>query len=204
MAAPIQSTGRAVDIMPVPRPAMMLVAAPVFEASAIFCAGRLVSAVKYSVSIPMAIPAASPPMVATKMPMAVISESAGTSHLQMGRVSAAITIPAVNVPTLSAFCGFPPSRVRTRNVPPTETTIPTAARTRGSTTRLISPAAAPSTMEPMMDPTYDSNRSAPMPATSPTLSPTLSAMVAGLRGSSSGMPASTLPTRSAPTSAALV
>ena len=43
-----------------------------------------------------------------------------------------------------------------------------------------------------------------MPAQSPTLSPTLSAMVAGLRGSSSGMPCSTLPTRSAPTSAALV
>ena len=35
----------------------------------------------------------------------------------------------------------------------------------------------------------------------PTLSPTLSAITAGLRGSSSGMPASTLPTRSAPTSA---
>ena len=46
--------------------------------------------------------------------------------------------------------------------------------------------------------------SAPMPAMSPTLSPTLSAMTPGLRGSSSGMPASTLPTRSAPTSAALV
>ena len=43
-----------------------------------------------------------------------------------------------------------------------------------------------------------------MPATSPTLSPTLSAMVAGLRGSSSGIPASTFPTRSAPTSAAFV
>ena len=43
-----------------------------------------------------------------------------------------------------------------------------------------------------------------MPATSPTLSPTLSAMTAGLRGSSSGMPCSTLPTRSEPTSAALV
>ncbi|CPU68023.1 Uncharacterised protein [Mycobacteroides abscessus] len=51
---------------------------------------------------------------------------------------------------------------------------------------------------------YDSNRSAAMPAQSPTLSPTLSAMVAALRGSSSGMPCSTLPTRSAPTSAALV
>ena len=46
--------------------------------------------------------------------------------------------------------------------------------------------------------------SEPMPATSPTLSPTLSAMTPGLRGSSSGMPASTLPTRSAPTSALLV
>ena len=52
--------------------------------------------------------------------------------------------------------------------------------------------------------TYEPKRSAPIPATSPTLSPTLSAIVAGLRGSSSGMPASTFPTRSAPTSAALV
>src|SRR6476660_9551739 len=43
-----------------------------------------------------------------------------------------------------------------------------------------------------------------MPAQSPTLSPTLSAIVAGLRGSSSGIPASTLPTRSPPTSAPLV
>src|SRR2546425_121397 len=43
-----------------------------------------------------------------------------------------------------------------------------------------------------------------MPAQSPTLSPTLSAIVAALRGSSSGMPCSTLPTRSAPTSAAFV
>ena len=50
----------------------------------------------------------------------------------------------------------------------------------------------------------DSKRSDAMPAQSPTLSPTLSAIVAGLRGSSSGIPASTLPTRSAPTSAALV
>ena len=43
-----------------------------------------------------------------------------------------------------------------------------------------------------------------MPAQSPTLSPTLSAMVAALRGSSSGIPASTLPTMSPPTSAPLV
>ena len=46
--------------------------------------------------------------------------------------------------------------------------------------------------------------SAPMPATSPTLSPTLSAITAGFRGSSSGMPASTLPTRSAAMSAVFV
>ncbi len=55
-----------------------------------------------------------------------------------------------------------------------------------------------------IDPQYDSYKSAPIPATSPTLSPTLSAIVAGLRASSSGMPASTFPTKSAPTSAALV
>ena len=43
-----------------------------------------------------------------------------------------------------------------------------------------------------------------MPAQSPTLSPTLSAITAGFLGSSSGIPASTLPTRSAPTSAPFV
>src|SRR6056300_412634 len=52
--------------------------------------------------------------------------------------------------------------------------------------------------------TYVSNKSAAIPAQSPTLSPTLSAITAGFLGSSSGIPASTLPTRSAPTSAPLV
>merc|ERR1711966_93761 len=48
------------------------------------------------------------------------------------------------------------------------------------------------------------NKSEPIPATSPTLSPTLSAIVAGFLGSSSGIPATTFPAKSAPTSAALV
>src|SRR3989338_4719057 len=52
--------------------------------------------------------------------------------------------------------------------------------------------------------TYVSNKSAAIPASSPTLSPTLSAITAGLRASSSGIPASTFPTRSAPTSAPFV
>ncbi len=52
--------------------------------------------------------------------------------------------------------------------------------------------------------TLESNKSAPMPATSPTLSPTLSAITAGLRGSSSGMPSSTLPVKSALISAVFV
>ena len=59
-------------------------------------------------------------------------------------------------------------------------------------------------MVAIIDPQYDSKMSDPMPAISPTLSPTLSAITAGLRGSSSGMPASNLPTKSAPTSALLV
>ena len=62
----------------------------------------------------------------------------------------------------------------------------------------------PKIIAPTNEPTKDSKRSAPIPATSPTLSPTLSAIVAGFRGSSSGIPASTFPTRSAPTSAAFV
>ena len=56
----------------------------------------------------------------------------------------------------------------------------------------------------MISAEIDSKRSAPRPAQSPTLSPTRSAITAGLRRSSSGIPASTLPTRSAPTSAAFV
>ena len=45
----------------------------------------------------------------------------------------------------------------------------------------------------MFSAAVDSNRSAPRPAQSPTLSPTRSAITPALRGSSSGMPFSTLP-----------
>ena len=48
------------------------------------------------------------------------------------------------------------------------------------------------------------NKSAPMPAISPTLSPTLSAMTPGFQILSSSSPAITFPTKSEPTSAALV
>ncbi len=84
--------------------------------------------------------------------------------------------------------------------------LPTAINIIGIDINAISfpPIPAAITMVAITAPTYDSKRSAPIPATSPTLSPTLSAIVAGLRGSSSGIPASTLPTKSAPTSAAFV
>lgn len=55
-----------------------------------------------------------------------------------------------------------------------------------------------------VDSAKEPNKSAPIPAISPTLSPTLSAMVAGFLGESSGKFFSTFPTKSAPTSAALV
>ena len=86
------------------------------------------------------------------------------------------------------------------------TGIPTAVIRIGYSSALGSAAktAALITIAAQVDSAQEPNRSAPMPATSPTLSPTLSAITAGLRGSSSGMPFSTLPTRSAPTSAALV
>jgi hypothetical protein len=55
-----------------------------------------------------------------------------------------------------------------------------------------------------VDSANDPNKSALIPAISSTLSPTLSAIVAGFFGLSSGNPDSTFPTKSAPTSAALV
>ncbi len=79
-----------------------------------------------------------------------------------------------------------------------------AGISRGNTRPLSPKACDPRISAATSVTAYDSKRSAAMPAQSPTLSPTLSAMVAALRGSSSGMPCSTLPTRSAPTSAALV
>lgn len=95
-----------------------------------------------------------------------------------------------------------PSLVDTAKNPKSDATIPAPAIQNGRAALTAFPLARVAAA--MIEPTKDSKRSAPIPATSPTLSPTLSAMTAGLRGSSSGMSISTLPTRSAPTSAALV
>ena len=119
-------------------------------------------------------------------------------------------VPMASAFSSSRIVAF--SFVRTAKIPMIDNMIPTAAINIGATTALYcistSPdatnAAAPNAEVAKIEPQYDSYRSAPIPATSPTLSPTLSAMVAGFRGSSSGIPASTFPTRSAPTSAALV
>ena len=98
----------------------------------------------------------------------------------------------------------------TNHVPTIENNIPKPQITIGNKIGDIPPnlsvteISCPNTIVANIVATYEPNKSAPIPATSPTLSPTLSAMVAGLRTSSSGIPASTLPTKSAPTSAALV
>ncbi len=115
---------------------------------------------------------------------------------------------------IGAMADFSSSRARTMNTPTIEASTPTAraasgkraptAHSSGLSGKMRWKAGTPRMIEATRVTSYDSNRSEAMPAQSPTLSPTLSAMVAGLRGSSSGMPASTLPTRSAPTSAALV
>ena len=123
----------------------------------------------------------------------------------------AVIITAEKLPTLSAVCGLPPSLTLTVKKATIENMIPAAATNNGNTTADIPPnesplvtTVAPNTIVAKSVDTNEPNRSAPIPATSPTLSPTLSAITAGLRGSSSGIPASTFPTRSAPTSAALV
>ncbi len=95
-------------------------------------------------------------------------------------------------------------RGATAKMPITAVTTPIAGTISGKASPASPKAALPRMSAATSVTAYDSKRSAAMPAQSPTLSPTLSAMVAALRGSSSGMPCSTLPTRSAPTSAALV
>ena len=92
----------------------------------------------------------------------------------------------------------------TKNVPIIDAIIPVEASNNGYIAPSVPYAINPNVIADIIEPTYDSNKSAPIPATSPTLSPTLSAITAGFLGSSSGIPASTLPTKSAPTSAAFV
>ncbi len=93
---------------------------------------------------------------------------------------------------------------RAKNVPITEEMMEMPPIASGKSASRLDGNCVPSSITATAVTAYVSKRSAAMPAQSPTLSPTLSAITAGLRGSSSGMPASILPTRSAPTSAAFV
>ena len=164
--------------------------------------------------------------------MATPDPSPSSTHQSTARGRPrSVTRPAAATKTIAEAtskprCNAPPillsSSVLTVNVPRMEARMPTPANNTGnrtsdrwseskldssiphSATAAGAPSAHASAIDEIMLPTYDSNRSAPIPATSPTLSPTLSAIVAGFRGSSSGIPASTLPERSPATSAAFV
>ena len=108
------------------------------------------------------------------------------------------------VPVLKAVPGSAFEKTRTITIPKIDASKPSEARARGRAINPLSSNVAAIAIEAIMEPQYDSKISDPMPATSPTLSPTLSAITPGFLGSSSGIPASTLPTKSAPTSALLV
>ena len=112
------------------------------------------------------------------------------------------------IPFLIGIIGSVKFLDRTNGNPITVAINPKAQANKGNITNAelskIEAIATPTIIAAIFSAVIDSNKSAPRPATSPTLSPTLSAITAGLRGSSSGIPASTFPTKSAPTSAALV
>ena len=215
MAMTTTIPGTTVLNIPSPNPPMMTVAGPVSDCAAISRVNLYSYEVATSDAVPMTCPATRPTRTTQK-------SSNGKSMIGIRTPIATSTrTPDENMPvrnTQRSRPMFAPSGARMRNVPSMDEMMPTAASSTGSMRSLwskfsmTSPASMPSAIAPvtanarvaMIEPTYDSNRSAPMPATSPTLSPTLSAIVAGFRGSSSGIPASTFPTRSAPTSAALV
>ena len=144
----------------------------------------------------MTIPTSNP---TTTEPLISAQFSIFNAH-KMANVANTMRIELRFVPNASDFNKsfiLASSRVRTENIPIIESNIPTAAISIGAITAFIcisvSPApikaAAPKAEVANIEPQYDSYKSAPIPATSPTLSPTLSAIVAGLRGSSSGIPA---------------
>ena len=131
--------------------------------------------------------------------------------ISMNTYAAAMKINvAPIVPARRAFSGLLLDIIFTMIIPITEQIRPTEAKPSGNAIRAFcEPSVKVVIVDAMVklaiiEPQYDSKISEPIPATSPTLSPTLSAITPGLRGSSSGIPASTLPTRSAPTSALLV
>ena len=99
---------------------------------------------------------------------------------------------------------FGPLPTRVNNVPMIDARMEMPPSESGYSQSCVVSNSIPSSITATAVTAYVSKRSAAMPAQSPTLSPTLSAITAGLRGSSSGMPASIFPTRSAPTSAAFV
>ena len=149
----------------------------------------------------MITPESKPIFVATHIPMLILS-----MYVIMS-VSTAKAIQVKYVPKFRALPGFPLFPTLTTATPIREAITPRPAKISGifsSPTGLVLPSSAPRIIAATTLATYESNRSAPIPATSPTLSPTLSAMTAGFLGSSSGMPISTFPTRSAATSAVFV
>ena len=109
---------------------------------------------------------------------------------------------------LRAFVGLPCLPILAVITPIMEARRPRAAYQKTVSTLLLNPEALSSlraiTSAAAREATFESKRSAPIPATSPTLSPTLSATTAGFLGSSSGIPSSTLPVRSAAMSAVFV
>ena len=165
-------------------------------------------------------PTTRPTMIAQNTPILVTTTPRAESVqvIVSGSIHCTITNEAIAVrtildqlPKFNAFCTLPNSSfTRTNIIPMIEKTIPKPAINIGNKIGAIPPKLSfeinslPKTIVAKIVATYEPNKSAPIPATSPTLSPTLSAIVAGLRTSSSGIPASTFPTKSAPTSAALV
>ena len=142
----------------------------------------------------------------------IVMTPVGNIHFTNGKQTINVKIIEPQFPRFKAPCTSPSSELTfTNTILIIDAISPTPAITIGKRIGAMFPKLSPAemisrpkTIVARMVATYEPNKSAPIPATSPTLSPTLSAIVAGFRGSSSGIPASTFPTKSAPTSAAFV
>ena len=201
-------------------PDRMTVAAPVPELCPMSRTGLRLVSVKYPVSSWMALASTRPirtapsasqrglpawcRMAGSVMPLNWLNLAGRYVNDAMATPTAEITAETKKPRLMAVMPLRSPLRGRTTKIPMTAVITPIAGTISGKTRPSSPKATLPRISAATSMTEYDSNRSAAMPAQSPTLSPTLSAMVAAFRGSSSGMPCSTFPTRSAPTSAALV
>jgi len=140
-------------------PAIITVAGPVAAESAMRWVGLKPAEVKYSVALPMMMPASRPQTIAHQTPV----PNSSTRMMKKEAITIRTELKLTPRPRALSSCFWEaPSLVRTTKIPTIESSVPTAAITIGATTALSCraglprKAAAPRAAVARIEPAYDS------------------------------------------------